>query len=81
MPDTGFKYTSTNPTISGTGSDWLNPNNIKGAPDGSAASTALVGTGSSKKLRILSLSFGMPAGSVATGVLVRIRAKGGGGGA
>lgn len=77
MPDTGFKYTTTNPTINGTGADWTNPNNAKGTPDGATASAYVVGTGASKKLRFTGFSFGIPADATVIGFLVRIRGRGG----
>ncbi|MGH7243625.1 MAG: hypothetical protein ACREJD_09435 [Phycisphaerales bacterium] len=78
MPDTGFKYTSANPTINGAGTAWVNPNNAKGAPDGSTASVHVTGTGASTKMRFTSFSFGVPPDAAAViGFVVRIRARGG----
>lgn len=77
MPDTGFKYTSTNPTISGVGSAWVNPNNAKGAPDGVTASVSVTGSGSSTKMRFTGFSFGVPLGSTIIGFKVRLRCRGG----
>lgn len=79
MPDTGFKTTSTNPTIVNTGADWVNPNNAKGAADGISASVYVVGTGASKRLRwaLSSFALGAPSGSTLVGMIVRVRSRGG----
>lgn len=78
MPDTGFKNTSTNPTIVSTGADWVNPNNAKGASDGVTASVYVTGTGASKRLRFACSGFNFGAsGMLFAGMIVRVRSRGG----